>query len=446
MSTYVNAVIDDLTKRYPWEKEFIQAATEVLESLAPVVEKVPVYKESRILERVTEPERTIMFRVPWMDDQGVPHVNRGWRVEFNSALGPYKGGLRFHPSVNLSILKFLGFEQIFKNALTGLPMGGGKGGSDFNPNGKSDDEVMRFCQSFMSELFRHIGARTDVPAGDIGVGGREIGYLFGMYKKLSNRFEGVLTGKGYNWGGSLMRPEATGYGVVYFAEEMLATKGESLDGKRVAVSGFGNVAWGAAQKATELGAKVVTLSGPDGYIIDEDGIGTEEKFRYMLQMRASCRDMVKDYADKFGVTFVPGKRPWEVPVDVALPCAFQNELDGNDAKALIQNGCKCVVEGSNMASTPGGLKLLSETILFAPGKASNAGGVATSCLEMSQNATHGHWTSEEVDSKLHGIMKNIHNSCLGSAEEFGCPGNYVNGANIAGFRLVANAMIDQGLV
>jgi len=446
MNSYVSQVIEEVKQRYFWEKEFIQAVTEVLESLSLVMDKEPKYKKYRILERIVEPERIIFFRVPWTDDKGEIHINRGYRVEFNSALGPYKGGLRFHSSVTLSILKFLGFEQIFKNSLTGLPMGGGKGGSDFDLKGKSEGEVMRFCQSFMTELFRHIGADTDVPAGDIGVGAREIGYMFGQYRKLKNEFTGVLTGKGLNWGGSLIRPEATGFGVVYFAEEMLKTRKESLDGKRVAISGFGNVAWGAAIKANELGAKVVTLSGPDGYIYDEDGV-KGEKIDYMLEMRASGRDSVKDYADKFKVKFVANRRPWEVKVDVALPCATQNEIDGNDAKNLIKNGCKYVVEGSNMSSTPEAVEaFLNNNILFSPGKASNAGGVATSGLEMSQNSMRLQWPREEVDKRLREIMVRIHQSCVDAAKEYGTPGNYVNGANIAGFKKVADAMIDQGLV
>ncbi|MEO0233960.1 MAG: NADP-specific glutamate dehydrogenase [candidate division WOR-3 bacterium] len=446
MNSYVAQVIEEVKQRYFWEKEFIQAVTEVLESLSLVMDKEPKYKKYRILERIVEPERIIFFRVPWTDDKGEIHINRGYRVEFNSALGPYKGGIRFHSSVTLSILKFLGFEQIFKNSLTGLPMGGGKGGSDFDLKGKSEGEVMRFCQSFMTELYRHIGADTDVPAGDIGVGAREIGYMFGQYKRLKNEFTGVLTGKGLNWGGSLIRPEATGFGVVYFAEEMLKTKKDSLEGKTVAISGFGNVAWGAAIKANELGAKVVTLSGPDGYIYDPDGV-KGEKIDYMLEMRASGRDCVKDYADKFKVKFVENRRPWEVKVDVALPCATQNEIDGNDAKTLIKNGCKCVVEGSNMSSTPEAVEaFLNNNILYSPGKASNAGGVATSGLEMSQNSMRLQWPREEVDKRLREIMVKIHQSCVDAAKEYGTPGNYVNGANIAGFKKVADAMIDQGVV
>ena len=447
MSKYVDRMIEQLNKTYPWEKEFLQASIEVLESLRPVMEKDSRYEEAAILERIVVPERTIMFRVPWMDDNGKYHVNHGFRVQFNSALGPYKGGLRFHPSVNLSILKFLGFEQIFKNSLTGLPMGGGKGGSDFDPRGKSSAEVMRFCQSFMSELWRHIGQDLDVPAGDIGVGGREIGFLMGQYKKLANIHQGgVLTGKGQGWGGSKMRPEATGFGVVYFAQEMLATKGDSFAGKKVAISGFGNVAWGAVRKATELGAKVVTISGPDGFVYDANGISTPEKIAYMLEMRASGRDKAQDYADKFGAEFHAGKRPWCTPVDVAIPCATQNELGLEDVKELKKNGVIAIPEASNMSTTPEAMEFLFETdILFSPGKASNAGGVATSGLEMSQNSLRFGWESDEVDQKLHTIMKNIHKSCKEAAEQFGTPGNYVNGANIAGFLRVANAMIDQGV-
>lgn len=446
MSHYVDEVISSVKERYYWEKEFIQSVEEVLNSLRAVVDKDPKYKKHKILERIVEPERTVSFRVCWQDDKGEFQVNRGYRVQFNSAIGPYKGGLRFHPSVNLSILKFLGFEQIFKNSLTTLPMGGGKGGSDFDPRGKSDSEVMRFCQAFMSELFRHIGPDTDVPAGDIGVGGREIGYLFGQYKKLVNEFTGVLTGKGINWGGSLIRPEATGFGVTYFAEEMLKTKGMDFNGKKVALSGFGNVAWGAALKITELGGKVVTLSGPDGFIYDPDGI-KGEKIDYMLEMRASGRDKVQDYADKFKVKFEAGKRPWSIPVDVAIPCATQNELDLNDAKELVKNGVKCVVEAANMPCTLDAVKyFLDNNVLFGPAKAANAGGVATSGLEMSQNSMRLSWSSKEVDERLHGIMINIHNACQYAAKEFGTPGNLVNGANIAGFLKVANAMIDQGLV
>ncbi len=445
MNSHISQVITNLNKKYPWEKEFLQAATEVLESLDNVVEKQPKYIKYNVLERIVEPERTIMFRVPWVDDEGKIRVNSGFRVEFNSAIGPYKGGLRFHESVNLGSLKFLGFEQIFKNSLTGLPMGGGKGGSDFDPRGKSEGEVMRFCHSFMSELFRHIGPNTDVPAGDIGVGAREIGFLFGMYRKLRNEFTGVLTGKGLKWGGSLIRPEATGFGVVYFVEEMLKMKNDSIEGKRVAVSGFGNVAWGAIMKINDLGGIPVSISGPDGYVYDKDGI-KGEKVEYLLEMRASGRDRVADYAEKFNAQFIQGKRPWELKVDIALPCAIQNELNEEDAKTLAKNGCKIVVEGSNMGCTPEAIEVIQHSMIYAPGKASNAGGVAVSGLEMSQNSLRFNWTKEEVDEKLQRIMKNIHGNCVHYAEEFGTPGNYVNGANIAGFIKVADSMIDQGVV
>jgi glutamate dehydrogenase (NADP+) len=446
MSEYVSKLIALVKAKNPSEPEFHQAVEEVAQSLEVILERHPEYRSAKILERMVEPERVVMFRVPWMDDQGEIHINRGFRIQMNSAIGPYKGGLRFHPSVTLGILKFLAFEQVFKNSLTSLPMGGGKGGSDFDPKGKSDHEVMRFCQSFMTELFRHIGPDTDVPAGDIGVGTREIGFLFGQYKRLTREFSGVLTGKGLNWGGSLVRPEATGYGVVYFAEEMLKAKGQSFAGKTVAVSGFGNVAWGAVEKVTQLGGKVVTLSGPDGFIYDKDGI-RGEKIQYMLEMRASARDSVKDYADKFKVEFHPGKRPWEVKADVALPCATQNELNADNARTLLQNGCICICEGANMPTTLEGAKVfLDAHVLYSPGKASNAGGVATSGLEMSQNSMRFPWSKEEVDQRLHEIMKNIHRTCLTTAEKYGTPGNYVNGANIAGFLKVADAMMDQGLV
>jgi len=441
----LNDFMNEVKKRNSNEPEFHQAVHEVAETIIPYINDHPEYHGFRLLERMSEPERTVQFRVLWMDDNGQIQMNRGYRVEFNSAIGPYKGGLRFHPTVNLSILKFLGFEQVLKNSLTTLPMGGGKGGSDFDPKGKSDNEVMRFCQAFMSELFRHIGPETDVPAGDIGVGGREIGYLFGMYKKLKNEFTGVLTGKGLSWGGSLIRPEATGFGVVYFAQEMLKTKGTSLDGKTVAISGFGNVAWGAAIKATELGAKVVTISGPDGYVYDPNGI-SGDKIDYMLKLRFSNKDIVEDYAKEFGVKFIPGKRPWEVKVDVALPCATQNELNGEDAKHLVENGCICVCEGANMPSTPEAVEIFHKAkILFSPGKASNAGGVATSGLEMSQNSMRISWSKEEVDRRLHEIMINIHQNCVNHGTE-GNYTDYVRGANIAGFVKVADAMIAQGLV
>jgi len=446
MSDYVRSLIAQVKAKNPAEPEFHQAVQEVVESLEPVLQRHPEYRSAKILERMVEPERVIMFRVPWVDDQGDIHINRGFRVQMNSAIGPYKGGLRFHPSVTLGILKFLAFEQVFKNSLTSLPMGGGKGGSDFDPKGKSDHEVMRFCQSFMTELFRHIGPDTDVPAGDIGVGAREIGYLFGQYKRLTREFSGVLTGKGLNWGGSLIRPEATGYGVVYFAEEMLKSKGMSFAGKTVAVSGFGNVAWGAVEKVTELGATVVTLSGPDGFVYDKDGI-KGEKIHYMLEMRSSARDRVQDFADRFKVAFHPGKRPWSVKADVALPCATQNELDENDARELVKNGCLCVTEGANMPTTLGGVKVFQDAgILYSPGKASNAGGVATSGLEMSQNSMRLPWPKTEVDHRLHQIMTSIHKACVETAAKYGTPGNYVNGANIAGFLKVADAMMDQGLV
>jgi len=445
--SYTNEVFESVKKRNPGENEFLQAVREVFDSLEPVMEKHPEYRTANILERIVEPERQIMFRVPWMDDKGKVNVNRGFRVQFNSAIGPYKGGLRFHPSVTLSIIKFLGFEQIFKNSLTTLPMGGGKGGSDFNPKGRSDAEVMRFCQSFMSELYRHIGADVDVPAGDIGVGGREIGYMFGQFKRLTTSFEGVLTGKGQKWGGSLMRPEATGYGLVYFADEMLKTKGESFEGKTVAISGFGNVAWGAAQKVRELGGKVVTLSGPDGFVHDEKGLD-EEKINFLLEMRASCRDEVKDYSDKFTSSkFYAGKKPWSVKCDVALPCATQNELDDNDAKELVKNGCKCIGEGSNLSSTLEAMKVIRDSgILYSPGKASNAGGVACSGLEMTQNSIRMGWSKEEVDAKLKNIMKSIHDECLNASKEYGRKNDYVFGANVAGFKKVADAMLEQGLV
>jgi len=433
--------------RNPGEPEFLQAVKEVIETVWDAYESNPRFVKANILERIVEPERVIMFRVPWMDDKGEVHVNRGFRVQFNSAIGPYKGGLRFHPSVNLSILKFLGFEQIFKNSLTTLPMGGGKGGSDFDAKGKSDAEIMRFCQSFMAELFRHIGPDLDVPAGDIGVGGREIGYLFGYYKKLANEFTGVLTGKGRTWGGSLIRPEATGYGVVYFSEELLTTQGKSFDGMKVALSGFGNVAWGAAQKISELGGKVVTLSGPDGYIYDEEGV-SGDKIDYLLELRASNNDRVIDYADVYpNAKFIPGKRPWEVPVDVAIPCATQNELDANDAQTLVKNGCICVAEAANMPCVPEAVEIFQHAkLLFAPGKAANAGGVATSGLEMTQNSMRLNWNREEVDERLHGIMKNIHEACRENGKQADGYVNYVKGANVAGFLKVANAMCDQGLI
>jgi glutamate dehydrogenase (NADP+) len=446
MSDYLNKIIAEVKAKNPAEPEFHQAVQEVAESLDVVLERHPEYRSAKILERMVEPERVILFRVPWIDDQGEIQVNRGFRIEMNSAIGPYKGGLRFHPSVNLGILKFLAFEQVFKNSLTTLPMGGGKGGSDFDPKGKSDNEVMRFCQSFMSELYRHIGADTDVPAGDIGVGAREIGFLFGQYKRLKNEFTGVLTGKGINWGGSLIRPEATGFGAVYFAQEMLKTRGQDIEGKTFAVSGFGNVAWGAVIKINQLGGKVVTLSGPDGFIYDPDGV-KGDKIDYMLKLRSSAKDAVQDYAKEFKVEFFPGKRPWSVKVDAAMPCATQNELDDKDAKTLVDNGCICVCEGANMPTTLEGYRVFEKAgILYSPGKASNAGGVATSGLEMSQNSMRLPWAAEEVDKRLHEIMKRIHETCVVTAERFNHPGNYVVGANIAGFLKVADAMLDQGVV
>jgi len=427
------------------EPEFLQAVHEVAETVIPFIAVHPRYAEFKVLERMVEPERTILFRVPWLDDHGKVQINRGYRVEFNSAIGPYKGGLRFHPSVNLSILKFLGFEQVFKNSLTSLPMGGGKGGSDFDPKGKSDNEVMKFCQSFMTELQRHIGPDTDVPAGDIGVGGREIGYMFGQYKRLRNEFTGVLTGKGINWGGSLIRPEATGYGCVYFTQEMLATQGDGLKGKTVVVSGSGNVAQYAIEKATQLGGKVVTASDSDGFIHDPNGIDAE-KLAFLMELKNVKRGRISEYATKYGCTYVAGQRPWGIKADIALPCATQNELTGADAKQLIANGVKAVAEGANMPSTPEAVEAFhAAKVMFAPGKASNAGGVATSGLEMSQNSLRLSWTREEVDQRLHGIMVNIHKSCVQYGTEAGHT-NYVKGANIAGFVKVADAMLDQGLV
>ncbi len=446
-SEYLNELMERVINRNPGEPEFHQAVREVLESLEPVIEQSPEYVTSGVLERLVEPERIIKFRVPWLADDGRVMVNRGFRIQFNSAIGPYKGGLRFHPSVNESIIKFLGFEQTFKNSLTGLPMGGGKGGADFDPKGKSDAEVMRFCQSFMTELSKYIGADTDVPAGDIGVGAREVGYLFGQYKRLRNEFTGVLTGKGIPYGGSLIRPEATGYGAVYYTVEMLKYFGDSIEGKTFAVSGFGNVAWGSVKKITELGGKVVTLSGPDGYIYDKDGINTEEKINYLLEMRASCRNRVEDYADKFGVPFFKGEKPWGVKVDVAMPCATQNEVGIEDAKMLVQNGVKYYVEVSNMPTTAEAVAYLGEQgVKIAPSKAVNAGGVSVSGLEMSQNSMRYSWTAEEVDEKLHMIMKNIFHSSVAAADKYGMSGNLVAGANIAGFLKVADAMLAQGVV
>lgn len=442
----IDAFMELVKSKNGHETEFLQAVHEVAEAVIPFIEENPKYKSAKILERMVEPERVIMFRVPWIDDNGEAQVNRGFRVEFNSAIGPYKGGLRFHPTVNLSILKFLGFEQVFKNSLTTLPMGGGKGGSDFDPKGKSDNEVMKFCQSFMTELSKHIGPNTDVPAGDIGVGGREIGYMFGQYKRIRNEFTGVLTGKGINWGGSLIRPEATGYGNVYFAKEMLATRGDSFQGKTVVISGSGNVAQYACEKATELGGKVVTLSDSKGFIYDPEGIDAD-KLAYVMELKNVKRGRISEYADKYpGAEFHEGKRPWGIKCDVALPCATQNELNGEEAATLLANGCICVSEGANMPSTPEAIeKFLAAKILFAPGKASNAGGVATSGLEMSQNSLRMNWTREEVDEKLHNIMVSIHQAC----KDYGSDGDYIDyvkGANVAGFVKVADAMLDQGLV
>ncbi len=443
----VENILLNLEKRNPGEVEYLQAVREVLESIEQVYNENPQFESVNLIERLIEPDRVLTFKVPWVDDEGQVHVNRGYRVQFNNAIGPYKGGLRFHPSVNLSILKFLGFEQIFKNSLTTLPMGGGKGGSDFQPKGKSNAEIMRFCQAFMLELWKIIGPETDVPAGDIGVGAREIGFLYGMYKKLAHENSGILTGKGLNWGGSLIRPEATGFGAVYFAKEMLATRKESLKGKTVAVSGFGNVAWGAVSKLNELGAKVVTLSGPDGYIYDEEGI-SGEKIQYMLELRATNEDIVEPFAHEFkSAVFVKDKHPWEVKCDIAMPCATQNELDVEDAKTLVKNGCICVCEGANMPCVPDAIEYIQENgLLFGPGKAANAGGVATSGLEMSQNAMKLMWPKKEVDDRLHHIMSSIHASCVNHGIRSDGYIDYVKGANIAGFLKVANAMMDQGVI
>ncbi|MBQ8743075.1 MAG: NADP-specific glutamate dehydrogenase [Clostridia bacterium] len=443
---YLNELMARVEKRNPNEPEFHQTVREVLESIEPVLEQSPEYIESGVIERMVEPERIIKFRVPWVDDNGKVQVNRGFRIQFNSAIGPYKGGLRFHPSVNESIIKFLGFEQTFKNSLTSLPMGGGKGGSDFDPQGKSDAEVMRFCQSFMTELQKYIGADTDVPAGDIGVGAREIGYLFGQYKRLRDEFTGVLTGKGLSYGGSLIRPEATGYGAVYYTVEMLKHFGDDIKGKTFAVSGFGNVAWGTVKKVNELGGKVVTISGPDGYIYDEDGISTEEKVNFMLEMRASCRNRVQDYADKFGVPFFPGEKPWGVKADILMPCATQNEVREADAEKIIANGVKYYVEVSNMPTTNEAIAMLKEAgVIVAPSKAVNAGGVATSGLEMSQNSMRYSWSADEVDAKLKTIMKNIFDASVAAANKYGLGDDLVAGANIAGFLKVADAMKAQGV-
>ncbi len=437
----------DLERKNPGEKEFLQAVREVLETIIDVVAENPKYQAANIIERITEPDRVISFKIEWVDDKGNVQVNRGYRVQFNNAIGPYKGGCRFHPSVTLSGLKFLGFEQIFKNSLTTLPMGGAKGGSDFDPKGKSQAEIMRFCQAFMSELYKYIGPQTDIPAGDIGVGGREIGYMYGMYKKIIGEHTGTFTGKGRNWGGSLIRPEATGFGAVYFAEEMLKTKGEKLTGKTVALSGFGNVTWGAALKATQLGAKVITISGPDGYVYDPDGI-SGEKIEYLLELRASNQDIVKPYTYEFpNAQFFEGKRPWEQKADIAMPCAIQNELNEEDAKNLVKNGVMAISEGANMPCTPEAVEIIQEAkILYGPGKAANAGGVSTSGLEQTQNAMMLSWPAEEVEEKLHQIMKNIHEQCKKYGEDEDGYIDYVKGANIAGFIKVADAMIDQGVI
>ena len=445
--SYVNEVFDSVKLRDPEQVEFHQAVWEVLETLEPVFDKHPEYKEAKILERLTEPERVIQFRVPWVDDNGHVQVNRGMRVEFNSAIGPYKGGLRFHPSVNLGIIKFLGFEQILKNALTTRPIGGGKGGSDFDPKGKSDMEVMRFCQSFMNELFRHIGANVDVPAGDIGVGGREIGYMFGQYKRLTRKWEGVLTGKGYGWGGSLIRPEATGFGQVYFLREMLASKGDSIEGKKCAISGSGNVAQFCAQKVLSYGGKVITMSDSGGYVYDKDGID-EDKLAWVMDLKNNRRGRIKEYVKEYpGAVYHEGERPWGENCDIALPSATQNEIEEKGAKNLVKNGCLAISEGANMPTSPAAYEILSKAgVLFGPAKAANAGGVAVSALEMSQNAAFDEWTSEKVDSKLDHIMTGIHSQCSDAAEEYNQKGNLVVGANIAGFIKVAEAMMDQGVV
>ena len=445
---YIDEVLEAVRKQNAEQPEFIQTVEEVLGSLRPVIaQNEELYRREALLERMVCPERCILFRVPWVDDQGNMKVNTGYRVQFNSAIGPYKGGLRFHPSVNLSIMKFLAFEQTFKNSLTGLPMGGGKGGSDFDPRGRSDREIMAFCQSFMTELSKHIGADTDVPAGDIGVGAREVGYLFGQYKRLANRFEGVLTGKGISYGGSLIRPEATGFGAVYYTNEMLSAMGDTLAGKTVAVSGFGNVAWGTVKKLGQLGAKVVTISGPDGYVYDADGINTDEKVEFMLQMRSSGRDKVQDYADKFGVPFYPGEKPWGVKADVLMPCATQNEVGMKEAEKIVANGIRYYVEVSNMPTTNEAMAYLKANgVVVAPSKAVNAGGVAVSGLEMSQNSMRYSWSAEEVDQKLKTIMADIFASSYAAAKKYGMEGDLVAGANIAGFEKVAQAMLAQGAV
>ena len=445
---YIDEVLESVRKQNSEQPEFIQTVEEVLGSLRPVIaQNEELYRREALLERMVCPERCILFRVPWVDDQGNMKVNTGYRVQFNSAIGPYKGGLRFHSSVNLSIMKFLAFEQTFKNSLTGLPMGGGKGGSDFDPRGRSDREIMAFCQSFMTELSKHIGADTDVPAGDIGVGAREVGYLFGQYKRLANRFEGVLTGKGISYGGSLIRPEATGFGAVYYTNEMLTAMGDTLAGKTVAVSGFGNVAWGTVKKLGQLGAKVVTISGPDGYVYDADGINTDEKVEFMLQMRSSGRDKVQDYADKFGVPFYPGEKPWGVKADVLMPCATQNEVGMKEAEKIVANGIRYYVEVSNMPTTNEAMAYLKANgVVVAPSKAVNAGGVAVSGLEMSQNSMRYSWSAEEVDQKLKDIMANIFAASYAAAKKYGMEGDLVAGANIAGFEKVAQAMLAQGAV
>lgn len=447
MEDSINNFVSLVEKSNPNEPEFLQAVTEVAETVIPFIDKNKKYQNAKLLERMVEPERVIIFRVPWTTDDGEIMVNKGYRVQFNSAIGPYKGGLRFHPTVNLSVLKFLGFEQVFKNALTTLPMGGGKGGADFNPKGRSDNEVMRFCQSFMTELSKHIGPNTDVPAGDIGVGAREVGYMFGQYKRLRDEFTGVLTGKGLSYGGSLMRPEATGYGAVYFAQNMLATRGESLINKTVAISGSGNVAQFAAQKATQFGAKVVTMSDSGGYIYDEEGI-TEEKLAFIMELKNVKRGRISEYIDQYPqASYFDGDRPWTTPCDIAMPCATQNELNGEEAKALVDNGCICVAEGANMPCTPEAIETFAEQrILFSPGKASNAGGVATSGLEMSQNSLRYNWTAEEVDERLQKIMSDIHDACVQYGKEDDGYVDYVKGANIAGFVKVADAMLAQGVI
>ena len=446
--SYIQNVIDDVAKKHANEPEFVQTVTEVLTSLAPVIDQHPEYEKYSLLERIVEPERQITFRVTWTDDAGKVHVNTGYRVQFNGAIGPYKGGLRFHPSVYSGIMKFLAFEQTFKNSLTGLPIGGGKGGSDFDPRGKSDMEILRFCQSFMTELYRHIGPDVDVPAGDIGVGGREIGYLYGQYRRIKGAFKnGVLTGKGLSYGGSLVRPEATGYGATYYAVEVFKHFGEDIKGKTFALSGFGNVAWGAAKKITELGGKVLTISGPDGYVYDKDGISTDEKIEYLLEMRAAGRDKVQDYADKFGAEFFPGQKPWGVKVDVAMPCATQNEINMDEAKKLVANGVQYYIEVANMPTTNDALEYLKENVkVVAPSKAVNAGGVAVSALEMGQNSMRYNWTAEEVDAKLQQIMKEIHDNSANAAESYGLGYDLVAGANIAGFIKVADAMMAQGII